>query len=139
VAKAEQPKMNLAAFVRKRAAEGAGPVIMQRTRQSSHVASVGYDASTETLYVEYLEVKPRSGRQPVRLRKGMTCLYKYFNVGEYIYRQAMRAPSIGKFLWRRVYKRFRYMRLGRRGWRGPVGGHAAQRRKKPPTIRRKNK
>jgi hypothetical protein len=140
--RARQPdgkRTSLAALVKQRAKEGQGPVIMTRTPRSSHVASVGYDKERRTLYVEYLEVKPRPGRpQPKRLRPGTTVVYKYFNVPPYIYTQLLHVPSVGKYLWRRVYGgKYRYVRLGRKGWRGRVGGHRAQRRRAPAQLKRR--
>ncbi len=138
VAKPTKVKTSLAAFVKQRAKEGLGPVIMQRTLRSSHVASVGYDKERRTLYVEYLEVKPRRGRpQPKRLKPGATVVYRYFNVPPYIYTQCLHAPSVGHYLWVRVHHKYRYVRLGRTGWRGPVGGHAALRRPGKVAIKRK--
>lgn len=139
---AKQPdgkKTSLAAFVKQRAKEGLGPVVMTRTPRSSHVASVGYDAERRTLYVEYLEVKPRAGRpQPKRLKPGTTVVYKYFNVPPYVYTQLLHVPSVGRYLWRRVYGgKYRYVRLGRKGWRGRVGGHRAVRRPGAATFKRK--
>jgi hypothetical protein len=134
-----QKKTSLAAFVKQRAKEGLGPVVMQRTPRSSHVASIGYDAERRTLYVEYLEVKPRRGRpQPKRLKPGATVVYRYFNVPPYLYTQALHAPSVGHYLWARVYRKYRYTKLGRKGWRGPMGGHAALRRPGAVKIRRRN-
>jgi hypothetical protein len=133
-----QKKTSLAAFVKQRAKEGLGPVVMQRTLRSSHVASVGYDAERRTLYVEYLEVKPRRGRhQPKRLKPGATVVYRYFNVPPYIFTQALHAPSVGHYLHVRVYGKYRYTKLGRRGWRGHVGGHAAKRRPGKVALKRR--
>lgn len=131
-------KTSLAAFVKQRAKEGLGPVVMQRTLRSSHVASIGYDAERRTLYVEYLEVKPLRGRhQPKKLKPGATVVYRYFNVPPYVFTQAHHAPSVGKYLHRHVYRKYRYVRLGRKGWRGHVGGRAALRRRGAVKIRRK--
>jgi hypothetical protein len=122
-------KTSLAAFVKQRAKEGLGPVVMQRTLRSGHVASVGYDKERRTLYVEYLERKPRPGRpQPKRLKPGATVVYRYFDVPPYIYTQLLHAPSVGHYLWIRVFRKYRYVKLGRKGWRGHVGGRAALRR-----------
>ena len=123
-------KQSLAKFVRGRAAEGAGPVVMTRTLRSSNVASVGYDEATRTLYVEFLAVHPRRGRmQPKRLKPGSTVIYRYFNVPANIIKQLLHAPSVGHYFWIRVRGRYRYMKLGRKGWRGPVGGHRAPKRR----------
>ena len=48
---------------------------------SSNVVSVGYDATTETLEVEF-----RSG------------VYQYYNVPQHIHDSLIKAESVGKFL-----------------------------------------
>lgn len=52
------------------------------TVASSNIASIGYDAATETLEVEFL-----SGS-----------IYQYYNLPENMYDQLMKEPSKGKFL-----------------------------------------
>jgi hypothetical protein len=49
---------------------------------SSNIVSVGYDAGSETLEVEF----QKSG------------LYQYFNVPVFIYERLLAADSIGKFI-----------------------------------------
>lgn len=49
---------------------------------SSNVLSVGYDPSTETLEVEYIEHR----------------VYQYENVPLTVYNQLITAPSIGRYL-----------------------------------------
>ena len=49
---------------------------------SSNVASVGYDATTETLEVEFLNGS----------------MYQYYNVPENMYDRFMQDPSKGRFL-----------------------------------------
>jgi hypothetical protein len=130
-------KQSLAKLVRAKAAAGDGPVVMTRTRRSSNVASIGYDAATDTLFVEFLLKHPRRGRmQPQKLKPGTTCIYKYFNVKRGVYTQMLHAPSAGHFVWVRLRGRYRYARLGRSGWRGPVGGHRAKRRPGKAPVRR---
>jgi hypothetical protein len=118
---------------------------MVRIQKSSTVAGAGYDAKSRTMYIEFLRgYKPRNGRmQKKKLRPGETVLYKYLNVDRSVYYQLLYAPSKGRFVWRRIrgrrkgmkgspydyradHPKYRYMRLGRKGWRGPVGGHAAK-------------
>ncbi len=48
---------------------------------SSNLASVGYDANSETLEVEF---KNQS-------------IYQYYNVPQFMHEQLMQAPSIGTF------------------------------------------
>ena len=139
VGKEPAKKTSLAGLVKQRAKEGLGPVVMQRTLRSSHVASIGYDKERLTLYVEYLEIKPLRGRhQPKKLKPGTTVVYRYFNVPPYVFTQAHHAPSVGKYLHRHVYRKYRYVKLGRKGWRGKVGGHAAKRRPGKVAFKRKS-
>lgn len=137
---AREQRQSMAARVQQKVAAGEGPVVMVRTRKSSHVAAVGYDKASRTLYVEYLEDKgvrrTRRGLQPARLPEGSTVVYRYHNVPPYIVTQALHAPSVGHYLWQRVYGRYRYVRLGRKGWRGPVGGHRARRKPGRETFKR---
>lgn len=62
---------------------------------SSNVASVGYDASTQTLEVEF-----RNG-----------ALYQYFDVPEQIFQELMNAASLGSYLNAVIKQGFRYARL----------------------------
>lgn len=125
---AKEAKQSIAQLVKQRAESGVGVVMMTRTPKSSNVASIGYDKPTRTLYVEFLKgYRPRVGRQQKKkLKLSEVVIYKYFNVGYNIYQQMHHAPSKGKYHWRHVRGKFRYMRLGRKGWRGPVGGHRAR-------------
>ena len=133
----KEPKQSMAQIVKQRAEAGLGPVLMTRVLLSSNVASVGYDAKTRTLYVEFLKgYRPRVGRmQKKKLKPGETVIYKYFSVPPNIPKQMLAAPSKGKYHWRHVRGRYRYMMLGRKGWRGPVGGHRA-RAHKPAGFKR---
>jgi KTSC domain len=62
---------------------------------SDNLASVGYDAATQTLEVEF-----QNGR-----------VYQYFNVPGGIYESLMRAPSKGEFLAAQIKDRFPYSRV----------------------------
>ena len=63
---------------------------------SSNIASVGYDAATETLEVEFL-----SGS-----------VYQYYNVPQNMYDQLMKAGSKGKFLNVYIKNGYPYSRVG---------------------------
>jgi hypothetical protein len=55
---------------------------MNRTSvSSSNIRSIGYDPNTSTLEIEF-----HNGR-----------IYQYFHVPERLYRELMRAPSLGTF------------------------------------------
>jgi len=65
---------------------------MKRTKvKSSIVVSVGYDAEQKVLEVEF-----KSG------------VYQYFEVPKKTYEQALKAPSIGKFIWSNIRGRYRF-------------------------------
>ena len=60
---------------------------MQRNSvASSNLASVGYDAATQTLEVEFLNGS----------------IYQYYDVPESIYNKLIAAGSIGKFLYQNI-------------------------------------
>lgn len=59
---------------------------------SSNVASVGYDASSLTLEVEF-----NNGS-----------VYQYFDVPEAVYQEMMRASSVGKFMHANIRNQYRY-------------------------------
>ena len=63
---------------------------------SSNIASIGYDAGTETLEVEFL-----SG-----------AIYQYYNVPQNMYDQLMRAGSKGRFLNTYIKNAYPYSRVG---------------------------
>ena len=63
---------------------------------SSNVASVGYDATTETLEVEFLNGS----------------MYQYYNVPENLYDRFMRDPSKGRFLNLYIKNAYPYSRVG---------------------------
>lgn len=63
---------------------------------SSNLASVGYDAPTQTLEVEFL-----SGS-----------VYQYYNVPQPIYEALLDASSAGRFFAYQVRNRFPYSRVG---------------------------
>lgn len=69
---------------------------MQRTLvMSTHVASVGYDNSAQTLEVEFL-----SGG-----------IYQYFDVPPAVFDDLMAAESVGTYLTANVKNSYRYARL----------------------------
>jgi hypothetical protein len=63
---------------------------------SSTVASAGYEADTNTLYVNFV--------------KG-TC-YRYFNVPEVVFHALLAANSAGRFFSANIQKSFAYERCG---------------------------
>ncbi len=63
---------------------------------SSNISSIGYDAGTETLEVEFL-----SGS-----------IYQYYNVPQNIYDQLMQAGSKGRFLNTYIKNAYPYSRVG---------------------------
>jgi hypothetical protein len=62
---------------------------------SSNVASIGYDSSTLTLEVEFVD----------------GALYQYFDVSEPVYLEFMRAESKGGFLHAYIKNNYRYVKL----------------------------
>ncbi len=66
------------------------------TVASSNIASIGYDAGTETLDVEFL-----SG-----------AIYQYYNVPQNMYEQLMQAGSKGRFLNTYIKNAYPYSRVG---------------------------
>lgn len=63
---------------------------------SSNIASVGYDASSETLEIEFM-----SG-----------AIYQYYNVPQTIYDALIAAPSAGRFFAYQIKNAFPYSRVG---------------------------
>ncbi|WP_312930294.1 KTSC domain-containing protein [Agrobacterium cavarae] len=63
---------------------------------SSTVISIGYDADTETLEVEFA-----SGT-----------IYQYYNIGSAIYEQLMQAPSKGQYINVYLKNAYPYSRVG---------------------------
>jgi len=70
-------------------------MIQREYVSSSNVVSVGYDAASQTLEVEF-----RSGG-----------VYQYYNVPQGVYDQFMSAPSKGRFLAYQVKNQFPYSRV----------------------------
>jgi hypothetical protein len=69
---------------------------MNRTPvSSSNIASIGYNASTLTLEVEF-----RDGS-----------IYQYFDVPENVYQEFMQASSKGQFLHANIKNNYRYTRV----------------------------
>jgi len=66
------------------------------TVASSNISSIGYDADTETLGVEFL-----SG-----------AIYQYYNVPQNIYDQLMQAGSKGRFLNTYIKNAYPFSRVG---------------------------
>lgn len=62
---------------------------------SSNIASVGYDAGSQTLEVEFQD----------------GYVYQYYNVPQGIYDELMSAPSKGKFLAFQIKDRFPFSRV----------------------------
>ncbi len=63
---------------------------------SSNISSIGYDAGTETLEIEFL-----SG-----------AIYQYYNVPQNMYDQLMQAGSKGRFLNTYIKNAYPYSRVG---------------------------
>lgn len=63
---------------------------------SSNIASIGYNASTQTLEVEFLN----------------GAIYQYYNFPEHLYEQFMREPSKGRFLNLYIKNAYPYSRVG---------------------------
>ncbi len=63
---------------------------------SSNIASIGYDAGTETLEVEFLT----------------GAIYQYYNVPQNMYDQLMQAGSKGRFLNTYIKNAYPYSRVG---------------------------
>ncbi|MDE0174250.1 MAG: KTSC domain-containing protein [Defluviicoccus sp.] len=63
---------------------------------SSNIASIGYDANTETLEVEFLNGS----------------LYQYYNVPQNMYDQLMAEGSKGRFLNAYIKNAYPYSRVG---------------------------
>ncbi len=63
---------------------------------SSNISSIGYDAGTETLEVEFL-----SG-----------AIYQYYNVPQNMYDQLVQAGSKGRFLNTYIKNAYPYSRVG---------------------------
>jgi hypothetical protein len=62
---------------------------------SSNVASAGYDASSETLEVEFTNGS----------------VYQYYNVDAFLYEQFQQAPSKGQFLNTNIKNAYPYSRI----------------------------
>jgi hypothetical protein len=63
---------------------------------SSNIASVGHDASSQTLEVEFLNGS----------------IYEYYNVPEHVYQELISASSVGGYLARQVKNVYSYSRVG---------------------------
>lgn len=68
--------------------------------ESSNVASIGYDAIENILYVEFLSKDAYAPAQ-----------YMYYGVEPEIYEQMMAAPSKGRFVWTHLRDRYDYERI----------------------------
>jgi len=69
---------------------------MQRTRvKSSNIASIGYNSSTNTLEIEFLNKS----------------IYHYFRVPTHIYNSLMSAASHGKYLAAHIKGRYSYKKV----------------------------
>lgn len=66
--------------------------MIRTTVNSSNVAEVGYEAATMTLEVAFCN----------------GTVYQYFDVPEAVYKELMRAESIGKFLNAHIKNSYRY-------------------------------
>ena len=66
--------------------------MIRKPVKSSNVISIGYDEKERIFEVEFL--------------KGG--VYKYFGVSKDIYEQALKVPSIGKFIWSNIRGRYRF-------------------------------
>ncbi len=64
--------------------------------QSSNLAFIGYDPSTETLEVEFTDGS----------------VYEYKNVSQFIYDELMSASSHGSYFNREISKSFPYEKIG---------------------------
>ncbi|CAI0696705.1 MULTISPECIES: KTSC domain-containing protein [Serratia] len=62
---------------------------------SSNISSIGYDAESQTLEIEFLN----------------GAIYQYFDVPEQVHAELMRADSVGAFLARNIKGSFRYSRV----------------------------
>lgn len=62
---------------------------------SSNISSVGYDAESQTLEIEFIN----GG------------IYQYFDVPEQVHAQLMGADSVGSYLARNIKGTFRYSRV----------------------------
>lgn len=70
---------------------------MKRTYvPSTNISSIGYDAETETLEIEFLN----------------SAIYQYFNVPLHMHEQLMQAGSKGKFLHMHIKNVYPYSRVG---------------------------
>lgn len=70
---------------------------MERTYvPSTNISSIGYDAATETLEIEFLS----------------SAIYQYFNVPLNMHEQLMQAGSKGKFLHMHIKNAYPYSRVG---------------------------
>ncbi len=63
---------------------------------SSNISSIGYDAGTETLEIEFLNGS----------------IYQYYNVPQNMYDQLIQAGSTGRFLNTYIKNAYPYSRLG---------------------------
>ncbi|HEJ8168487.1 KTSC domain-containing protein [Serratia marcescens] len=62
---------------------------------SSNISSIGYDAESQTLEIEFLN----------------GAIYQYFDVPEQVHAELMGADSVGAFLARNIKGSFRYSRV----------------------------
>lgn len=64
--------------------------------QSSNLLAIGYDPSTETLEVEFLD----------------SSVYEYRNVPQVVYDQLMGASSLGSYFNREISRNYPYSKIG---------------------------
>ena len=64
--------------------------MIRKAVKSSNIVSIGYDEDDGRLEVEFI----RSG------------VYTYFDVPKKLYERALKAPSIGKFIWANIRDKY---------------------------------
>ncbi len=62
---------------------------------SSNIASIGYDADSQTLEIEFLN----GG------------VYQYFDVPQYVHEELMNASSLGQYLAQNIKGNYRYSKV----------------------------
>lgn len=81
---------------------------MQRTPvKSSQIASIGYDAGTSTLEIEF----PTRGEAPRGGATGVGSVYQYSDVPPNVHADLMAAESVGKFFGANIRGKFKYTKL----------------------------
>lgn len=107
--------------------------------KSSNVRSLGYDDVNNILFVQFKGYVPRRGEARP------DSVYKYFNVPVLVYLKFLGAKSKGKFVHWHLGGRYRYLRMGRLGWRGPrqqtqkeQGVELEEKKRKEPVVLKKS-